>query len=106
MYCPKCRSEYRPGFYHCPDCDEALVYELAEESAGDPGLVAPVAVFSTQNPGEVLLIQSILDADGIPYYFKGELFLGSGMYVTPSILIISEQDESRALEILKDNGLV
>ena len=74
----------------------------SEEPASDAGLAAPVAVFSTQNPGEVLLIQSILDEEQIPYYFKGELFLGSGMYVTPSVLIVSEQDAPKVMETLHD----
>jgi len=105
MYCPQCRSEYRPGFYHCPDCDEALVYELTEEPAEDTGIVSPVAVFSTQNPGEVLLIQSLLEAEEIPFNLKGDLFLGSGIFVSPSILFVSEQDAPRIMEILRDNGL-
>ena len=31
MYCPSCRTEYRPGFAICADCDVALVEELSEE---------------------------------------------------------------------------
>jgi hypothetical protein len=28
MYCPQCKSEYRPGFTRCSDCDVDLVWEL------------------------------------------------------------------------------
>jgi len=28
MYCPKCRTEYRQGFYNCADCEIPLVAEL------------------------------------------------------------------------------
>jgi len=106
MFCPQCKSEYRPGFYHCPDCDEALVYEIAEEQPEDREPLVHVGIFSTVNSGEVLLIQSLLEAEGIFHKFEGELFLGGGVFVTPSVLMVSEQDKPRALEILKDNGLV
>jgi len=106
MYCPKCRSEYRPGFYHCPDCDEALVYELADEQAGTSAPLSSVGIFSTLNSGEVILIQSLLEAEGIAFNFKGDLFLGSGVFVTPSVLFVPDQDKLRVVEILRDNGLV
>ena len=28
MFCPECRTEYRPGFKRCPDCEVDLVSEL------------------------------------------------------------------------------
>src|SRR5580692_12909350 len=28
MFCPDCKSEYRPGFTHCSDCDVDLVAAL------------------------------------------------------------------------------
>ncbi len=28
MFCPECRTEYRPGFTHCTDCDVDLVAKL------------------------------------------------------------------------------
>ena len=28
MFCPECRTEYRPGFTRCADCDVDLVHEL------------------------------------------------------------------------------
>lgn len=31
MYCPKCRTEYRPGFTRCSDCFVDLVHELPAE---------------------------------------------------------------------------
>lgn len=35
MYCPSCRTEYRPGFAVCADCNVALVEELPEEPTHD-----------------------------------------------------------------------
>ena len=37
MYCPNCKTEYRPGFTRCSDCDVDLVWELPKR-----GLVAPL----------------------------------------------------------------
>ena len=31
MYCPRCRTEYRPGFARCSDCSVDLVHELPAE---------------------------------------------------------------------------
>jgi hypothetical protein len=31
MYCPKCRTEYRPGFTRCSDCHADLVHDLPAE---------------------------------------------------------------------------
>jgi len=36
MYCPLCRSEYRPGFTRCADCDVELVETLPEEPGVEP----------------------------------------------------------------------
>lgn len=30
MFCPECRTEYRPGFTRCSDCDVDLVHEIPE----------------------------------------------------------------------------
>lgn len=34
MFCPQCKSEYRPGFTHCADCDADLVESLPETDGG------------------------------------------------------------------------
>ena len=33
MFCPKCRFEYKPEIFICPDCDEKLVRTLPEEAS-------------------------------------------------------------------------
>lgn len=42
MFCPQCKTEYRPGFTRCADCDVDLVADLPEAAiephlAGEPG---------------------------------------------------------------------
>lgn len=43
MYCPRCESEYRPGYTRCVPCDVELVEKLgqAEPEAAPEQLVAP-----------------------------------------------------------------
>jgi len=72
MYCPNCRSEYRPGFTRCKDCEVALVVELPVEET--PEFVDLVEVLSTGDPGQVSVIKSILEAEEIPYLAQGENF--------------------------------
>jgi len=72
MYCPNCRSEYRPGFTRCKDCEVALVVELPVEEA--PECVDLVEVLSTGDPGQVSVIKSILEAEEFPYLAQGENF--------------------------------
>lgn len=38
MFCPQCKSEYRPGFTHCADCDVDWVESLPEPSGSDTAL--------------------------------------------------------------------
>ena len=38
MFCPQCKSEYRPGFTHCADCDVDLVESLPQTSGSDAAL--------------------------------------------------------------------
>jgi hypothetical protein len=72
MYCPKCRSEYRPGFTRCNDCDVALIAELHAEAK--PDFVDLVEVLSTADAGQIAIIKSILEAEDIPYLAQGENF--------------------------------
>jgi putative signal transducing protein len=72
MYCPTCRSEYRPGFTWCKDCDVALVDELPAEAK--PEFVDLVEVLSMADAGQIPLIKSIFEAEDIPYLAQGENF--------------------------------
>ena len=61
-----------------------LVYELPEEEALSPIQDRDadlVAVYSTYNPTDVMMIKSLLDAEEIVYNFQGELFEGSGVFI-------------------------
>ena len=103
MFCPKCRTEYREGFYVCADCNSDLVDELPPEEVLE--FTEYVEVLGTYNPADVALIKSILDAENITYYFNAEHF----MYVRPLAeqvrLMVKKDEAEKAKEILRDFDL-
>ncbi len=104
MFCPKCKSEYREGFYKCSDCGSDLVYRLApdEYSGGEEF----VEVFSTYQQGDISFIKSVLDGEGITYFFQGEnsiMLIAAGAYAR---LLVKAEDADRAKEILRDLGFL
>lgn len=72
MYCPTCRSQYRPGFTWCKDCDVSLVDEIPDEVK--PEFINLVEALSIADAGQIPLIKSILEAEEIPYVAQGENF--------------------------------
>ena len=113
MFCPSCKAEYRPGFTECSDCGVALVYELpvdqtvTEETPfarHDPGADL-VAVYSTYDPAEVMLIKSLLDGEGIIHNFQGEMTRAVGVFITPAMLFVTKKDTERVTEILREYGI-
>ena len=108
MFCPNCKAEYRPGFTECADCGVPLVYELPEEEALSPIQDRDadlVAVYSTYNPTDVMMVKSLLDAEEIVYNFQGELFKGSGVFIVPAMLFVTKADAQRVIETLRDHGI-
>jgi hypothetical protein len=97
MFCPKCRTEYREGFYVCADCDSGLVDELPPEEK--PEFIEYAEIMGTYNPADVALIKSILDAEGITYYFNAEYFMYSPL-AEPVRLMVKCDEVERVKEIL------
>lgn len=105
MFCPKCKSEYKEGFYKCADCGVYLVSELPQTAARESGDKF-VQVFSTYNQGEIAFIKSVLDVEDITYFFQGEgsaMMVGAGAYAR---LLVKAEEAERAREILKDLGFI
>jgi len=106
MFCPKCGTEYREGFYVCTDCNSDLVDQLPpDEESKEPEFIEYVEIMGTYNPADVAVIKSTLDAENITYYFNAEHF----MYVSPlaeSVRLMVKKDEvEKAKEILRDLDL-
>ncbi len=103
LFCPKCKSEYREGFTTCSDCNVSLVSELPPES--DPDFVEYQEVLSTNSPSDRALISSILDAEGITYFFQGE-FVSAYVYnAIPVRLMVRKDQFQNAVDVLRDLDL-
>jgi hypothetical protein len=108
MYCPKCKTEYRDGFYTCSDCGSSLVPELPEETpVPDIPSYSPhyKEVLRTTNLPFLAVLRTALDNEGIIYFVHGENF--STLYSQPARLMILEEDAGKVEKIIRemDSGL-
>ena len=72
MFCPKCKSEYQEGVVICCDCNVPLVPALQREPK--TGYADYEEILSTNSAGDIAIIKSLFDNEGIVYYFLGEHF--------------------------------
>jgi hypothetical protein len=103
MFCPKCRAEYREGFYVCADCNLELVHDLPPEE--EPEYIEYEEVIGTWNPTDVAFIKSLLDSENITYYFKGEHFAAVRPLLEPAILMVKKDEVEKAENLLSDLNL-
>jgi hypothetical protein len=99
MFCPQCKTEYRPGFTVCADCNVDLVTELSSEP--EPDLVEFEEILSTYNPGDIAVIKSLLESEDITYYFKGDHLTLRPMG-DAARLMVKRQEAETARELLSD----
>ena len=95
MFCPQCRTEYREGFYTCTDCGVSLVSELPPESA--PEHLEFEEVLISLSGSDIAMIKSLLESEGITYYFRGE---SSYSFAPPTRLMVQKDRADEAREIL------
>lgn len=71
MFCPKCRYEYEPHIFECPDCGEKLVVALPDES-GTPTIDEKeayadwVPLVSLNSPTSAQMVMDVLRQKNIP----------------------------------------
>ena len=99
MFCPECRAEYREGFTVCADCNVNLVVGLAPEP--EPIFIDYKEVLATYNPADVAFLKSLLESEGIQYFFKGENFMYVRPLADPVRLMIRTDQADEAVELLK-----
>ena len=109
MICPNCGDEFRPGFYHCPDCDVAVV-EIAQTDVEAESLES-VELMRTANMPHLAVVKALLDSESIPYSVSGEeamllvTVLPSAHFATPTSfgarLYVPGDRHAEALELLE-----
>jgi hypothetical protein len=109
MYCPKCSSEYREGFTECATCSVSLVNELPPKV--EPDYIKFVTVYESGDPAFISFTKSVLDSEGINYFFKGEglqdLFaggrIGTGFnpLIGPVEIQVDQNDAEYAKQLLQ-----
>lgn len=108
-YCPHCQTEYVAGTTKCEDCGEPLQASLPPEQAAGaqtselPRDVKLVNVRTFAGPTALLdaeLARNILKSQSIPSIVPG----GVSVELLPVLevsLLVREEDEERAVEVLK-----
>ena len=102
MFCPKCRAEYREGFNTCSDCHVELVEDLPPLDADKPEFVNFVEILATYNPADIVFLKSLLESEGIQYFFKGEHFMYMRPLADPVRLMVREDQVEYAINLVKD----
>jgi hypothetical protein len=105
MFCPKCKAEYSEGFKIGSDCNVQLVHELQEPEEVVPEFIDYEQVLGTYNAGDIAIIKSLLDAEGITYFFKGEHFMYVRPLADPVRLMVKKDEVEDAMAILQDANL-
>jgi len=100
MICPKCKAEYRKGFYKCANCDINLLDELPPESPPEFIFSDPVEVYSTYQQSEIAFVKSILEGEGIPFFFQGESPVLIGMAGSYARLFVDASDVDRVRDLI------
>jgi len=103
MFCPECKSEYRKGFLTCGECDVPLVEALPPQE--EPAFIEYEEVLSTNSPSDRVIIKSILDAEGITYFFQGENVAAYVYHAIPVRLMVRKDEVMTAIDILRDLDL-
>ena len=105
MFCPQCKAEYRPGFTECADCHVPLVKMLpVEAESGNPDAVM-VNVMETWDITDIALIKAALEGADIGYFIQGEILKHLRPFDQPAIVMVSEEDAGRAVDVLKELDL-
>jgi hypothetical protein len=100
-FCPRCGAEYREGFTACADCGVPLVHDRPVEMVEELEYVEYEEIMRTFNPADLAVVKSLLDAEGVTYFFKGENFLMMRPLVEPAVLMVKKDETETARDLLK-----
>ena len=103
MFCPKCKAEYREGFYKCADCNIDLVWELPPEPEqyNEHEYINLVNIKTYPSRFEAELVKGLLSANGIDAMVKDGLESAGG--AAPVFeLLVKDEDIDETNKILSE----
>lgn len=103
MFCPQCNAEYQEGVTTCADCNVPLVPERPVATVDE--LIEAEEILATYNVGDILMIKSLLDANGVPYLLQGETFTVVDPLIQPARLLVPPAWAARTRELLRNLDL-
>lgn len=107
MFCPKCEQEFAWDIMICPRCDVETVDRLPGPTPTPD--VELVSVLATGDAGIIAVAQSLLEAEGIDYFLRGDglqdLFgfgriTGFSYAMGPAEFCVRSEDAVRARALL------
>ena len=107
MFCPKCKAEYREGFFICADCKIALVPELLPEPELPPEPeqyvehINLVSIETYPYRPEAEMVKGLLSANGIVSIIQDGLEAAGGADLNVQLLV-KEEDVEEAKNILNE----
>jgi hypothetical protein len=91
---------YEEGIHVCSKCGVLLIGAPPPEPA--PDYVEFEEILATYSAVEIAIIKSLLDPEGIEYYFKSEFFNALEPLAQPARLMVRRDQAEEAREILKE----
>ena len=78
MICPKCKTEYREGFYRCADCDINLVEESqdTQDSFEASDSLELVPALETKDSSFLSDVVALIEEQNIPYLLQSGTAIG------------------------------
>jgi len=68
----------------------------------EPEFIHFVEILATYNPADVVFLKSLLESEGIQYFFKGEHFMYMRPLADPVRLMVRQDQVEEAVELVKD----
>ncbi len=102
MFCPKCEKEYGKDIYVCSKCGVSLVPELPPDPKKESTKLAEFReILFTLSSGDMAVIKSLLDSEGIAYNFRGEFFTSAHPLAQPARIMVRTDRAEEVKEILE-----
>jgi tetratricopeptide (TPR) repeat protein len=98
MFCPKCKTEYREGFYTCKDCNVDLVDMLPSEAIGEPKDQVANQILGELRR-QTVWYQRICKINAIGFFILGVLIIALIVSIMPMVRMFSSPVSTRSIPL-------